>query len=253
MRTKARDIAFKVKSADAEKGEFTAYASVFGNVDSYGEVVEKGAFADTLKEWKDSGNPIPLLWGHNMSDPDYNVGAITEAKEDENGLLVKAQIDMDSPKAAQVFRLIKSGRVGQMSFAFDVLEGAEGKLDSSDGEKDAGGGQSVYFLKKLKLYEVSVVPIGANQATEILSVKSALSALDVEGKPASHLLAVRGILEETLQKINDMLPGVDPLNDRRDPKNNVSTTADSDSKSASALDLESDPLVQQFKLYTNEG
>lgn len=241
---KSRDIAFKVKAADAETGVFTAYASVFGNVDSYGEVVEKGAFSDTLKEWKDSGNPIPLLWGHNMSDPDYNIGAIQDAKEDDNGLLVKAQLDLESPKAAQVFRLIKSGRVGQMSFAFDVLEGAEGKLDSSDGEKDGGGGQSVYFLKKLKLYEVSVVPIGANQATEILTVKSALGSLDIEGKPASHLTQVRGILVETVSRIDALLGEVAGVKTGEDD--------DSGSKSAPALSIESDPLVQMFEILANE-
>lgn len=238
---KSRDIAFKVKAADAETGVFTAYASVFGNVDSYGEVVEKGAFSDTLKEWKDSGNPIPLLWGHNMSDPDYNIGAIQEAKEDDNGLLVKAQLDLESPKAAQVFRLIKSGRVGQMSFAFDVLEGADGELKA--GADDATG-VPVYFLKKLKLYEVSVVPIGANQATEILTVKSALGSLDIEGKPASHLTQVRGILVETVSRIDALLEEVAGAKTDADD--------DSGSKSAPALSIESDPLVQMFEILANE-
>lgn len=152
-------------------GEFTAYASVFGNKDSYGDVVMPGAFLEDLQSWKDSGNVIPLLFGHNMQDPDYNIGHVVEAKEDDHGLLVHARLDLDSPKAAQVYRLIKGRRLSQMSFAYDVLEGGEAERTKADGTKE-----HVYELRKLKVYEVSTVPIGANQETEILAVKAAASA-----------------------------------------------------------------------------
>jgi hypothetical protein len=149
-----------------QEGQFTAYASVFGNVDSYGDIVVKGAFADDLAQWKASGYPIPLLFGHNMYDPDYNIGA-ADGVEDDHGLLVTGTLDLENPKAAQVYRLIKGKRINQMSFAYDVLE-------SADVTKDA---KTVTELRKLKLYEVSVVPVGANQETEILAVKAATSAL----------------------------------------------------------------------------
>lgn len=172
-----KDFQINVKAGPGDglaEGEFTAYASVFGNKDSYGDVVIPGAFADTLAEWKSSGNVIPLLFGHNMSDPDYNIGYVKDAAEDDHGLLVTNQLDLENPKAVQVYRLLKGRRLSQMSFAYDVLEGGEAQrlkaLDSTDTE-------TVYELRKLKLYEVSVVPIGANQETEILAVKAAQSAL----------------------------------------------------------------------------
>lgn len=170
MQTKS--FAIRVKKDDGDglaDGEFIGYASIFGNVDSYGEVVAKGAFEKTLKEWADADVVLPVLWGHNMSDPDYNVGHVLSAVEDERGLKVHARIDMDSPKGPQVYRLLKAGRVGQMSFAFDVITASE--------VKDDGGGPGHLSLEELKLYEVSVVPIGANQETEILAVKSATGAL----------------------------------------------------------------------------
>ena len=49
-----------------------------------------------------------------------------------------------------------------MSFSFSVEEGAF--VDAEAG--------AFYELRKLDLYEVSVVPIGMNQATEIVSVKA---------------------------------------------------------------------------------
>ena len=35
---------------DAKSGVFSGYASVFGGVDSYGDTIEKGAFAETLSD-----------------------------------------------------------------------------------------------------------------------------------------------------------------------------------------------------------
>jgi hypothetical protein len=56
-----KSFALELKEAPGEDGSFEGYAAVFGNVDSYGDVIEKGAFAKTLQE-----NPtVPILWQHN--------------------------------------------------------------------------------------------------------------------------------------------------------------------------------------------
>lgn len=177
MRTKQQaNIQIKAGPDDGlAEGQFTAYASVFGNIDSYGDVVVKGAFANSLAEWIDSGNPIPLLFGHNMSDPDYNIGHVESAVEDDHGLLITAQVDISSPKGLQVYKMLKGRRINQMSFAYDIIDAgmAErpkvGETVSEDGSVPT---ESFYELRELKLYEVSVVTIGANQDTEILAVKA---------------------------------------------------------------------------------
>lgn len=156
-------VAFKAGPDDGlEEGQFTAYASVFGNKDSYGDVVIPGAFAKDLARWEKSGNPIPLLFGHNMSDPDYNIGHVVKAEEDAVGLKVTGQLDLENPKARQVYRLLKGRRINQMSFAYDEIESGPATHD----------GETVWELRELKLYEISVVTIGANSETEILAVKS---------------------------------------------------------------------------------
>ncbi|ALY10732.1 capsid maturation protease [Arthrobacter phage Suppi] len=177
---KMKDARIRVKAGPDDglkEGQFEAYASVFGNKDSYGDVVMPGAFDESIANWKDSGNALPLLFGHNMSDPDYNIGHVESAKEDDHGLLTLNQLDLDSPKAAQVYRLIKGRRINQMSFAYDVLEGGWAKRqkdpEGGDGEDNL---EEIFELRKLKLYEVSVVPIGANQETEITAVKAAALA-----------------------------------------------------------------------------
>lgn len=172
---RSKDMTVRVKAADdGESGEFEAYASVFDNVDAYGDVIRKGAFAESLKEWEESGNTMPVLYGHDFGDPFSNIGAVTKAEEDDHGLKISARIDLDNPKGKQVYRLLKEKRLSQMSFAFDVQDGAPIEQD----------GQYAYELRKLKLYECSVVPIGANQDTEILAVKALARVLDDAGGDA---------------------------------------------------------------------
>jgi HK97 family phage prohead protease len=161
----ATTIQLKAGPADGlAEGQFVAYASVFGNVDSYGDVMVRGAFAKTLAQWANSGNPIPLLFGHEMGDPDYNIGYVIDAVEDTIGLRVTCQLDLENPKAKQVYRLIKGRRVDQMSFAYDVISKVETYYE---------GDVEVCEILEVKLYEVSVVTLGANQETEILAVKQA--------------------------------------------------------------------------------
>src|SRR5262245_11935082 len=150
------------------EGQFTAYASVFGNIDSVGDVVMPGAFSSDLARWEKSGNPIPLLFGHNMTDPDYNLGHVIGASEDHAGLLVKAQLDLENHKAVQTYRMLKGKRINNMSFAYDEIDSGPATHDRQD----------VWELRAVKIYEISIVPIGANEETEILAVKQVPALAD---------------------------------------------------------------------------
>ena len=192
----------KFKFDGLSEGEFYGYASVFGNKDSDGDIVVPGAYARTLAEWKSKGNPIPLLWGHVTSDPDFNVGEIVSAEEDDRGLKVHGRIDMESPKGPQTYRLLKSGRVNNMSFAYAVTKGA------FSAEKSA------YEIKDVDLFEVSIVPIGANALTEILAVKTATEALAKAGRAlsAKNLAAINTAIEQA-EAVVDALKSVLPSDD----------------------------------------
>jgi HK97 family phage prohead protease len=183
----------KIKSlgtADGLKeGEFLAYASVFGNKDSYGDVVLPGAFLNSIAAWKASGNTIPVLFGHNMGDPDYNIGGVIEATEDDHGLLIHGFFDMESPKGATVYRAVKGRRISQLSFAFDVIDSAYAKSEEL-GE--------YLELRELKLYEISFVTIGANQETEVLGVKST----EIDGLKAGKTLSAKSVASITSAREN---------------------------------------------------
>jgi HK97 family phage prohead protease len=193
MFNKTCDVAVKAvgKADGLEDGQFIAIVSVFGNVDSYGDVVVKGAFSKTLAEWEESGSPIPVYYSHRMDDPDYNIGWVLEAKETDEGLWVKAQLDLEGGKAPQVHRLLKSRRVTQFSFAYDIRQRALGKRDGMD----------VQELLDLKLYEVGPTPIGANEETELLEVKSLTQRMAQAVKSgrtisSKNLTALKNVLEQ---------------------------------------------------------
>lgn len=162
-----------------EAGQFEAYASTFTKTpDSYGDVVAKGAFADTIASWAKSNGVLPILYGHDLYDPFNNIGGadakLGDLAEDDHGLKVKATLDLENPTAMQVYRLIKGRRINQMSFAFDVLEAADVEVPKADGSGDTVRARE---LRKMNLHEISVVPFGANAETEILAVKAAAEGL----------------------------------------------------------------------------
>jgi HK97 family phage prohead protease len=166
MRIKSCPVRIKAAGTHegTDEGVFEAIVAAY-NLDSVGDKISPGAFAETLAEWKGRGDPIPVLWSHMSHDPEYHIGEVLEAEERPEGLWVKARVDTDpGTKAAQVYRLLKGRRVTQFSFAYDIEEGSWVE------QKDGPG---YYELRKLKLYEVGPTLIGANQATELIDVKSA--------------------------------------------------------------------------------
>ena len=208
----------KVKAAGPddgiEEGQFQAYISVFGNIDSYGDIVQKGAFTRTLGEWAEKGNTIPVLWGHDMNDAFANIGGVLSAEEDDYGLKVTAQLDLENPTAAQVYRLVKGRRTTSCSFAYSVR----------DGEKKDDG----FHLKDLDLYEVSIVQVPANELAEITMVKDATAALAKAGR----VLSAKN--EQSLREARDSIDSV--LASLRDEQDGKAADAATDAKAPAHVD-----------------
>jgi HK97 family phage prohead protease len=166
----ARIKATAATDASLAEGQFVALASVFNNVDAYGDVVMPGAFQQDLTDWKASGEVMPVYWSHRMDDPNMCIGSVMEAAETADGLQVKVALDLDNPQAQQVHRLMKAKRVNRMSFAYDIQ-------DAGWGERD---GDTVYELRQLKVHEVSVVQVPANPAAVVQEVKAANGAVVIK-------------------------------------------------------------------------
>lgn len=199
----------KVKAgpeAGLAEGEFLVYPSTFTREpDSYGDIVAKGAFARGIAARKEKGISLPGLFGHRMDDPDMVVAYALDEGEDDHGWWVKGMFDLDSPKGPQTYRLVKSGRLRELSFAFDVLD---------EGQVEVDGGRKANELRDLDVFEFSFVHVGANRDTSVVAVKSAVDALvgGVAGGQlltAKHLEDLRGVVETldaTVLELKNVLP-----------------------------------------------
>ena len=215
MQTKHITVGLKAAGDDKPEGRFTGYASVFGNKDSFGDVIVKGAFAESLASYGENGAGIPCYWSHQMSDPMMNIGHTVSAYEDEHGLKVDVQLDLDNPNGAYTHKLIQEGRVSQMSFAFDIEDFAFAQSEELGDYME---------LRKLKIHEVSVVQVGANQSTELLAVKERIAQLK-DGRSLSK--SNEGQLREAISLIESVLSSLDEPGDD-DDDNDEDQDADDD-------------------------
>ena len=108
---------FELKFAsDVKPGSFSGYGAVFDNIDDGGDMIVKGAFADTLAGWKIKGKMPKMLWHHGlgMSSEDLlPIGYWTAMEEDDHGLKVEGQlIALDSDRGIGTRRVgdvVRSG------------------------------------------------------------------------------------------------------------------------------------------------
>ena len=150
-----REMAYEleIKSIDAA-GRFAGYASVFDHVDSQRDVVEKGAFTETLK---DRVHDIKLLWQHQLVEP---VGYFIRMFEDMRGLYVEGQLMLEVERAREAHALLQQGVVKGLSIGFTPIRY---HIDPDTG---------VRHLTKVALYEVSLVTMPANAHSQVSVVKS---------------------------------------------------------------------------------
>lgn len=136
-----------------ETGSFEGYGAVFKNVDLGLDRIDEGAFKKTLKEQK----TFPLLWQHDSHEP---IGIFT-AKEDENGLFIKGQLNMEVNKAKEALALLRQKAVKGLSIGYSSIKHEYEKIK----------GQMVRILKELKLYETSIVTFPMNPKAQVTGVK----------------------------------------------------------------------------------
>ena len=165
-----KTVKFEVKEVNEEEGTFTGYAATFSkSPDSYGDIIDKGAFSKTLKE---HGKRVKILWNHNTMEP---IGKPIEMSEDENGLLVKGKLSLGVQRAREVLSLMKDDVINEMSIGYDTITE---KFDDAIGSK-------VRHLKEVKLWDVSPVTFAANPEATISGIKSELDKLLKSGRVLS--------------------------------------------------------------------
>lgn len=137
--------------ADGDSGEITGYGSVFGNVDHDGDIIQPGAFVESLKDRMPA-----MLWQHDTRQP---IGVWESVQEDAKGLLMKGRLVAEG-KGKEALALLKAGALKGLSVGFISREAMR---DDETG---------IRTITKADLYEVSVVTFPANEMAGVLGVKA---------------------------------------------------------------------------------
>lgn len=157
------DLEEKALKETEDAFQFTGYAAVFGNKDLGDDIIERGAFAESLKK---HGNPL-LLFNHRMND--LPVGVIDHAEEDRKGLLVAGELPKDDPVANRVGIMLKARKSGNRA-----LKGMSIGYKTEQSHKKDGA----RILTKLRLYEASFVNMPMNPLAGVETLKSTSISVD---------------------------------------------------------------------------
>lgn len=214
-------------------GGISGYFSTYDKTpDSYGDIIEPGAFTDTIKAREETGHPFPLCFNHDYSAV---IGAVDSVKDEEKGPFIEAHF-LDTQQAQDVRKMLQSGAIYQFSFAYDVL-GAR----RPTAEEEKAGVMNV--LTKLEVFEISVVTVPANQnavATEVKSVEAETKAGRRNRKSDEEIIkncieALKSLLDDSGE---DNTEETEASTEEAEPKANTAVeepTADSNSKRVEAI------------------
>lgn len=156
------------QTREAENGEpvIEGYFAVFNSNyviwDRATESVAPGAFTDTLS------NDIRALIDHESRLVlGRNKAGTLELKEDSRGLWGVIKVNREDVDAMNLYSRIQRGDVDQCSFGFEIQE----EEFSQDGDKVH------WTIKKVNLYEVSVVTFPAYEETGVTARKNQLEEI----------------------------------------------------------------------------
>ena len=150
------------------EGYFAVFGSIYNMTDGLQETVDPHAFDETIED------DIRCLTNHKSELVLGRTKAGTlELSIDDVGLFGRVTINPNDRQAVDLYERVKRGDVDQCSFGFDILD------EEYDYRQD---GSALVTLKKVKLYEVSVVTFPAYEDTYVAARQKDFDAYDKQRK-----------------------------------------------------------------------
>lgn len=143
--------------ADGATGVIEGYGAVFGNVDTYGDIILRGAFGNSMGKRK-----VKMLWQHDPSQP---IGVWDEMREDDRGLYMKGRVLSTVEKGKEAIALMEAGAIDGLSIGYKTVD-----AEYTNGNR---------ILKEIDLWETSIVTFPANEMAGA-SLKSIETERDLE-------------------------------------------------------------------------
>jgi HK97 family phage prohead protease len=193
----------ELKLDGLEEGQFSGYGSVNGNVDSYGDIIKKGAFTKSLSRTSN----IPMLHSH---DPSKVIGVWKSIVEDDVGLKVVGEFTPNHSLASDTYASLKHGAIAGLSIGFMIPKGGSHQKDDNR------------IIETIDLKEISIVSMPANDKATVSMVKSEEFIRDIESitelKDAEAILRDAGFSRSTAKCF---LSRIKKLNNQRDAESLV--------------------------------
>lgn len=182
----------ETKKEDDGRLTITGYGAYFGNVDSYGDIIERGAFTKTLAERK---GRIAFCYQHDIWNP---IAKIEEIYEDEKGLKITVKL---SASEEDIQTKVKEGILKEMSIGYRTINSRSEMRD----------GMEVNVLSEIKLIEVSLVTVAANPLAVIESMKAEEKTNYIEQEFNRVLAIVKNEqINFEIQKLKSLVFGLTP-------------------------------------------
>lgn len=161
-------------------GSFSGYASLFGKVDLGRDIVERGAFAASLRRRGAAG--IRMLFQH---DPGQPIGRWAGLEEDARGLYVRGQLATGAARARDVLALMRAGALDGLSIGFRAVKT----------RREAASG--VRRIIEADLWEISIVTFPMQPGARVETVKARPGILEqwqlaARVRKATHLINPKG-------------------------------------------------------------
>lgn len=153
--------------SDAKIGKFSGYGSIFGNMDGGGDMIEKGAFKETLAQWEAKGKWPPMLLQHGgffgPVDDALPIGKWTSMEENSKGLKVEGELyALGTERGTYIYEGLKAGTLDGLSIGYRVKAQRNGTKPEEPRRT----------LTAVELVELSVVVFPMNDKARISAVKA---------------------------------------------------------------------------------
>jgi len=160
MEKQFKQLKYKVADIDTRQRLVKAYYSAFGNVDSDGDVIVKGAGRKTIQENGPMGKDIIrhfLNHEFQTNTAVLPIGKLMEIGEDDHGNYFVSKIAR-THMGEDIYSMYEDGMINSHSFGFiPIKQKKEGKIN---------------YILEYKMFEVSTVTTwSANEQTPTIEVK----------------------------------------------------------------------------------
>lgn len=233
-------------------GVVTAIVSVTGVVDEVDDIIEPGAYAETLLKrtpkvcWHHSWeHPIgKVLWIEELMPGDPRLPSKTRDGQpwpkEAGALVAKMQMNMDSERGREAYSAIKFySESGECEYSIGY------KVPSGKSTRD---GKGIRHIKVMDLFELSFVLFGAHTMTGTLALKAAVNLM---GKAAQGMVTLskaaidaefkRLMADVDLSDVKDLTEGEDDEDDL-EPKPDEPTSVGPDDQAVLDIGDDEDDL-----------